>query len=108
MTTDATVPPTSFTAALRAAGTHERIVAILGEVVAASAARPAFANGAAFEPAGAVVPLAAGPARPRLLCVPAFMPGSGAIQFAWLAQAFRGARDVAVVPLPGFARGERL
>lgn len=52
-----------------------------------------------------ITDLAHGPAGPKILCVPTFLPGSGPQQFLWLAGAFEGVRDVSVVSLPGFDSG---
>ncbi|WP_301124859.1 type I polyketide synthase [Streptomyces cacaoi] len=52
--------------------------------------------------------LAQGPARPRLVCVSAPTANGGVHQYSRLAARFRGTRDVAALPLSGFAGGERL
>ncbi len=52
--------------------------------------------------------LAQGPARPRLVCVSAPTANGGVHQYSRLAARFRGMRDVAALPLSGFAGGERL
>jgi NADP-dependent 3-hydroxy acid dehydrogenase YdfG len=49
-----------------------------------------------------------GAARPSLICFPAFVGKSDAYQYARFAAGFRGARDVSVLLLPGFADGEPL
>ncbi|MER0241384.1 beta-ketoacyl synthase N-terminal-like domain-containing protein [Streptomyces sp. HSW2009] len=56
----------------------------------------------------APVRLARGPARPRLVCFPSFAGKSGAHQYARLASAARGSRDLWAVPAPGFVDGEAL
>nr|ARV85765.1 PieA6 type I PKS [Candidatus Streptomyces philanthi bv. triangulum] len=54
------------------------------------------------------VRLAHGPALPRLVCFPSFAGRSGAHQYARLASAARGERDLWAVPAPGFVDGEAL
>ncbi|MFT2016786.1 type I polyketide synthase [Streptomyces sp. 796.1] len=56
----------------------------------------------------APVRLAHGPAGPRLVCFPSFAGKSGAHQYARLASAARGSRDLWAVPAPGFVDGEAL
>ncbi|WP_432843846.1 SDR family NAD(P)-dependent oxidoreductase [Dactylosporangium sp. CA-092794] len=74
---------------------------------AVAATRPSFpATAAAVVPA--VVPLAAGPGRPRLLCFGTPMVTAAPGQLARLAAAFDGVRDVLAVPLPGYLPGEAL
>jgi acyl transferase domain-containing protein/acyl carrier protein len=52
------------------------------------------------------VQLASGAGAPKVICIPTFMAGAGAHQFARLAAGFGGARTVAACPLPGFSAGE--
>jgi thioesterase domain-containing protein len=52
--------------------------------------------------------LAMGPARPRLLCLPALAVPTGAVQLARFAAAVPAEREVWVLPNPGFAPGEGL
>jgi acyl transferase domain-containing protein/thioesterase domain-containing protein len=53
-----------------------------------------------------LVQLVWGPARPTLVCLPALVGQAGAHQFLELAGPLQDARDVGVLPTPGFAAGE--
>lgn len=54
------------------------------------------------------VRLADGPAGPKLVCVPSVLAMSGPQEYARFAARFRGERDVVVLPIPGYRRGEPL
>ncbi len=54
------------------------------------------------------VRLADGPAGPKLVCVPSVLAMSGPQEYARFAARFRGDRDVVVLPVPGYRRGEPL
>ncbi|MEU7146399.1 type I polyketide synthase, partial [Nocardia sp. NPDC046473] len=76
--------------------------------VAAARLRPSFATadevGVAREP----VRLAAGEQSPVLVGFTSASPMSGPFEFTQIARHFDGARDLWVLPLPGFLAGERL
>nr|WP_315970960.1 polyketide synthase [Streptomyces buecherae] len=74
----------------------------------ASRFREAFAAVSDLTRRAAPVRLAHGPALPRLVCFPSFAGRSGAHQYARLASAARGERDLWAVPAPGFVDGEAL
>ncbi|MFF1614854.1 alpha/beta fold hydrolase, partial [Amycolatopsis sp. NPDC058278] len=73
-------------------------------VDALSRFRPPAGDGGPDAP----ITLAAGTDDAVLICFPAFIGRSGAHQYARLATAWQGYRDVVVVPQPGFIRGQRL
>ncbi|MBL1102637.1 type I polyketide synthase, partial [Streptomyces coffeae] len=54
------------------------------------------------------VTLAAGPGKPRLICISAPGANGGVHQYARVASRFRGNRHVSALPLLGFAEGESL
>uniref|UniRef100_UPI0024822AAC phosphopantetheine-binding protein n=1 Tax=Allorhizocola rhizosphaerae TaxID=1872709 RepID=UPI0024822AAC len=70
--------------------------------VAAGRARTATAV------AGELVPLAKGPARPMLVCLPSFVAPASPMQFGRLAASMRDVRSVSALPLPGYLPGEEL
>ncbi|MFD4998332.1 type I polyketide synthase [Streptomyces buecherae] len=74
----------------------------------ASRFRETFAAVSDLTRRAAPVRLAHGPALPRLVCFPSFAGRSGAHQYARLASAARGERDLWAVPAPGFVDGEAL
>ena len=94
----------TFSALLRQAHAQGAIVQALPLLIKASEFRPAFASPAEFDAGdGYVVPLASGDSgRPKLVCVPSFMVGSGPQQFMRFAAHFEGTRDVLACSLPGF------
>lgn len=73
-----------------------------------AALRPTFEATAELEDLPWAATLAEGPRKPRLICVSAPTANAGIHQYARLAAHFRGDRDVAALPLVGFATGERL
>jgi acyl transferase domain-containing protein/thioesterase domain-containing protein len=80
---------------------------VLDLLDAAARLRPAFdapESGELPEPVG----LTEGSTAPALICFPSVLATSGPHQYARFAAEFAGERDVTVLPLPGFARGERL
>jgi acyl transferase domain-containing protein/short-subunit dehydrogenase/acyl carrier protein len=77
-------------------------------LVAASRLRAGFGREEAADHAIPVVRLASGPARPRLICLPAVAATAGPQQYARFAAEFRSRRDVVVLPNPGFVDGEPL
>ncbi|WP_344343153.1 alpha/beta fold hydrolase, partial [Kitasatospora putterlickiae] len=79
--------------------------ASLRRLMDAAAARPAFGSADDLpDRGGALVRLAAGPGRVKVVCVPSYVyvVGSGQEQFVRLAESFEGVRDVLVCALPGF------
>ncbi|MFF8104485.1 beta-ketoacyl synthase N-terminal-like domain-containing protein [Streptomyces sp. NPDC016640] len=73
-----------------------------------AALRPTFEATAELEDLPWPVTLAEGPAPVRLVCVSAPTANGGVHQYATLSGHFRGRRDVAALPLVGFATGEAL
>ncbi|MFI6096916.1 type I polyketide synthase [Lentzea sp. NPDC051213] len=72
-----------------------------------AALRPAFSSADGLGGAYTPVTLARGP-RPALVCFPSPMGMGTPLQFARFAAHFRGDRDFAVLPIPGYAEGEPL
>ncbi|MHB1860554.1 MAG: type I polyketide synthase [Solirubrobacteraceae bacterium] len=71
--------------------------------------RPKFDSPSEAGAASAPVRLAGGAdATPQLVCVPSVVALGGPHQYARLAHALRGRRDVSSLALPGFLEGERL
>ncbi|MEV8440077.1 type I polyketide synthase [Actinosynnema sp. NPDC051121] len=70
-----------------------------------AAFRPATTDLARL-PAAAPVRLCRGDTRPTLVCCSGLSPISGAHEFARVAGALRGVREVVVLTLPGFVEGE--
>ncbi|WP_371102940.1 thioesterase domain-containing protein, partial [Streptomyces sp. PU_AKi4] len=77
-------------------------------LAAVAALRPTFEATAELEDLPWPVTLAEGPASSRLVCVSAPTANGGVHQYAQLSAHFRGSRDVAALPLVGFATGEAL
>jgi acyl transferase domain-containing protein len=73
-----------------------------------AALRPTFEATAELEDLPWPVTLTEGPSEPRLICVSAPTANGGVHQYASLSQHFRGTREVAALPLAGFASGESL
>ncbi|MEV6802945.1 type I polyketide synthase [Micromonospora rifamycinica] len=88
-----------------AAGRRDDGFALLSAV---ARLRPGFRSPAELTGITAPVRLAKGPARPRLICVPSPMGLGGAHQYARLATALRGVREVHALPIPGFLSSEAL
>jgi len=92
-------------------GAHRggRMPEFLASLNAMASFRPSFAG---LDESGAEpysVRLAAGPARPRVICVPSVTPFSGPHEYAKLARHFREARELSALRWPGFgAIGEPL
>ncbi len=79
------------------------------ELIATAASfRPAFTVSLAPGQAPAPVRLCAGAMRPTLVCFPSLVPTAGPHQYARFAKVFRGVRDVAAIPTPGYIDGERI
>ncbi|WUW38953.1 type I polyketide synthase [Micromonospora rifamycinica] len=88
-----------------AAGRRDDGFALLSAV---ARLRPGFRSPAELTEIAAPLRLAEGPARPRLICVPSPMGLGGAHQYARLATALRGVREVHALPIPGFRSAEAL
>ncbi|WP_280689262.1 type I polyketide synthase [Kitasatospora sp. GAS204B] len=95
-------------AMLRIAAESGRSQEFMGLLFAASRFRPAFAAAQAAELAPELLRLADGPEQPLLVCLPSLLAISGPHQYARIAAAFRGRRQVLALPLPGFLDGEPL
>ncbi|MGW3074082.1 SDR family NAD(P)-dependent oxidoreductase [Kitasatospora sp. NPDC001132] len=80
----------------------------IGLLRTASRFLPAFRTPAELPAPPRPVRLAAGPAEPVLVCLPAVVAHSGPHQFARFAGALRGLREVVALPQPGFLPGEPL
>ncbi|GGO32818.1 hypothetical protein GCM10011576_63840 [Micromonospora parathelypteridis] len=90
------------------AGRAGQVPEFLHLLTAVSQFRPTFTRA---EQAGAaldVVRLAKGETGPGLVCIPSVLPMSGPHEYARFATALRDQREVAVLPAPGFGRGELL
>ncbi|MFJ5843286.1 SDR family NAD(P)-dependent oxidoreductase [Streptomyces shenzhenensis] len=74
----------------------------------ASALRTRFHSAEDLGRGAHVTTLGHGEAEPQLVCFPPFAPVDGSLQFARLANHFRGRRRVSVVTVPGFLVGEPL
>ncbi len=86
------------------AGAHHggRMPEFIASLNAMASFRPAFES---LEESGVEpysVRLAAGPARPPLICVPSVTPFSGPHEYAKLARQFRGGRELMALRWPGF------
>jgi polyketide synthase 12 len=77
---------------------------VLGIVRRAAQSRHAQADGTHRPEPLALVP---GPRTPRLVCFPSLLAPGSPLQYARLAECFRGQRALAVLPNPGYASGER-
>ncbi|WP_348774284.1 type I polyketide synthase [Micromonospora sp. WMMD987] len=88
-----------------AAGRRDDGFALLSAV---ARLRPGFRSPTELTEIAAPLRLAEGPARPRLVCVPSPMGLGGAHQYARLATALRGVREVHALPIPGFRSSEAL
>ncbi|CAM4177636.1 hypothetical protein NOGI109294_26645 [Nocardiopsis gilva] len=77
-------------------------------VEAAAQVRPTFGHDGDPDGVPAPVRLAQGDAQPALMCFASLVMISGSQEYARFAAPLRGARDVTVLPEPGFRPGERL
>ncbi|HEY8987367.1 MAG TPA: SDR family NAD(P)-dependent oxidoreductase, partial [Streptomyces sp.] len=85
-------------------GTLSDFVTLLAD---AARFRPRFDAATELRPP-ALVRLAEGPAAPELICCSGTAAIAGPHEFARLASAMRGVRDVSALPLPGYLRDEPL
>jgi len=74
----------------------------------AAALRPAFSSSEEYGKELRPVRLTTGPTRPVVVCFSSFVALAGVHQYARLAAAFRGERDVWALSVPGFLKDERL
>jgi acyl transferase domain-containing protein/acyl carrier protein len=99
--------PGAFGVLLSQAHGRGMVDELMGVLMTASKFRPSFdalPDVEAPEP----VQLARGAALPGLICLPSVLATAGPHQYAKFAVPFRDARDVSVLPLPGFVGDERL
>jgi candicidin polyketide synthase FscB len=101
-------PAHSLSALYREAAKAGRAPELMRLVKGLAAFRPAFGSVADLAGTPPTVPVSRGPETPALICFPSFAGSSDAQEFARFAAGFRGAREVSVVPTPGFASGEPL
>ncbi len=93
---------------LRQANGSGRVDEFMEWLTRASSFLPTFDAPLEPDEAPAVVRLAEGPSRPGLILFPSFVATGGAYQYAKLAKAFHGVRNLSVIPTPGFLEGEPL
>jgi candicidin polyketide synthase FscB len=74
----------------------------------AAALRPGFDSAEEYGRELRPVRLTVGPGRPTVVCFSSFVALAGVHQYARLAAAFRGERDVWALSVPGFLKDERL
>jgi thioesterase domain-containing protein/acyl carrier protein len=79
---------------------------LIGLLAAAAAFRPKFDRPLGPEQAPAPVRLAEGPDEPSLICLSSIVPMSGPHEYAEIARALRGSREVLTLPQSGFVGGE--
>jgi acyl transferase domain-containing protein len=99
-------PATTFAEPLRAARDAETVLELTRGLIEASRLQPSFTSSADLPRRQRALRISEGPALPRLVCIPSFLPGSGPQQFARLAAAFDRTRPIAAVRLPGLEAGE--
>ncbi|MCZ7438222.1 SDR family NAD(P)-dependent oxidoreductase [Micromonospora sp. WMMC241] len=85
-----------------------RVVDFMKMAYEASQFRPVFTDPAQMADGPHPVTLVRGDRTPRLVCHTGTTAAGGPHEFARFAAAFRGERDVSVLPVPGFGRGELL
>ncbi|MEV0005527.1 type I polyketide synthase [Micromonospora sp. NPDC050980] len=85
-----------------------RVVDFMKLAYEASQFRPFFTDPAQLSDGPHPVTLVRGDRTPRLVCHTGTTAAGGPHEFARFAAAFRGERDVSVLPVPGFGRGELL
>ena len=83
-------------------------VEFLDAVAQVARFRPMFASPADLETPPQPVRFSRGETSPGIFCLPTFFGTSRPQQYARLAGAFRGVRDVSALALPGFVDGESL
>ncbi|WP_243469292.1 type I polyketide synthase [Streptomyces cinnamoneus] len=100
--------PVTIAGLYKKAGEEGKIIEAMQLGIAASTISPQFASPADVGTLPDPIRLARGEKRPVLLCFPSFSATSGSHEYARFAAAFRGSREVHVLPEPGFAPGEKL
>ncbi|MFJ7773486.1 SDR family NAD(P)-dependent oxidoreductase [Streptomyces sp. NPDC097107] len=98
----------SLSALFRQAIDRDRLDQGVAILDLAAGLRPTYATPDDLPELPPAVRLASGPQEPGLFCFPSPAAMGGAHQFLRIAAAMRGKRDVAAVPLPGFAENESL
>jgi acyl transferase domain-containing protein/acyl carrier protein len=98
----------SLSALFRQAIDRDRLDQGVAILDLAAGLRPTYATPDDLPGLPPAVRLASGPQKPGLFCFPSPAAMGGAHQFLRIAAAMRGKRDVAAVPLPGFAENESL
>jgi acyl transferase domain-containing protein/pimeloyl-ACP methyl ester carboxylesterase/acyl carrier protein len=93
---------------MRAARAKDMTDEFAGLLTTAAGFRPTFDPDEGAQCAPELVRLSEGAAQPSLVCLSSMLATSGPHQYARFARAFRDARDVIALPLPGFLDGERL
>jgi acyl transferase domain-containing protein/acyl carrier protein/pimeloyl-ACP methyl ester carboxylesterase len=96
-----------LTGVIRDAHERRRLSEVFPMLLKASSFMPTFTTAPPGD-YGDAVHMADGPELPRLICVHAFVPGSGQHQFARVAAAFAGRRPVLALAVPGFRKGDLL
>jgi acyl transferase domain-containing protein/NADP-dependent 3-hydroxy acid dehydrogenase YdfG/acyl carrier protein len=91
---------------LRQASDQGMVDKFMELLLTASQFRPTFAMPSDQAEALATVQLSEGAEPPALICFPSLLATSGPHQYARFAKTFYGNRDVSVLPMPGFNRGE--
>ncbi|HEV7773322.1 MAG TPA: SDR family NAD(P)-dependent oxidoreductase [Conexibacter sp.] len=101
----------TLTVLLHQAHEHGLLGDFMPLLVSASRFLPAFRSATELDGPPPLVRFASGTGTDdgaELICVPSFLAGSGAHQFARLAAGFGGGRNVSAFSLPGFRAGERV
>ncbi len=93
---------------LRQANASGRVDEFMEWLTRASSFLPTFDAPLEPDEAPAAMRLAEGPSSPGLILFPSFVATGGAYQYAKLAKAFHGVRNLSVIPTPGFLEGEPL
>ncbi|MFE0421753.1 type I polyketide synthase [Streptomyces sp. NPDC058953] len=96
-----------LTLLVRTALEHAEPQAALDLITRAGRLLPGF-SAPCPEEALPLVSLAESSNRPALICLPALLGGASPFQYSRLAAAFRGSRDVRLLPPPGYRPGARV
>ncbi|MFI1019027.1 type I polyketide synthase [Streptomyces sp. NPDC020965] len=97
-------PPGILVALVLNALEHAEPQAAVDLLTRAGRLLPVF-TGPSPEHAPPLVRLARSPNRPVLICLPSLFGGASPFEYARLAAAFQGSRDVRLLPPPGYRRG---
>jgi mycoketide-CoA synthase len=87
------------------AGRTDEIMALINGL---AAFQPTFSSQSDLRNVPPPVRVSRGPATPSLICIPSFVGRSGPVQYVRFAGRFRGARQISVIPIPGYVDGEPL